>query len=136
MARMAMLSAGHAAGALDIETDGASGTIRNGAVTLDLPVAVYNNSQRAILGVDLWVEAYACPSAASPNADCTRLMSFEQSETMRVMPNSSTVTNASRSGGLPEHLAGEHLRISRKVTHIEDDQDALDKARDVRFEKL
>lgn len=126
-------AAGHTRGALDIDTGAASAKLVDGQLQLDLPVAIYNDSPRAILGLELWVEAYACPQQRSTRAECTKVASFEQSEPTRVMPGSAARIARSITTPLPSARAGDVMQVSRRLTRIEDDQDALNRARDARF---
>lgn len=110
-------------GGLDIDTQGASGTILSDRLELDLPLTIRNGTERAIMSVSLWVEAYGCPAGNAPLSACTRIFSAEQSIARRIMPGSSASTAQTLSSGLPDHLAGRHLRITRKLETIEDDRD-------------
>lgn len=110
-------------GGLDIDTQGASGTILSDRLELDLPLTIRNGTERAIMSVSLWVEAYGCPAGNAPLSACTRIFSAEQSIARRVMPGSTASTAQTLTSGLPDHLAGRHLRITRKLEAIEDDRD-------------
>ena len=116
-----MLDAGHfVPGGLAIETDGASGRIGDGRFSLALPMRVYNGTNRVITKVSLWVDAYACPGEGAALPACTKFTSFEQSVAMKTAPKSSGWFAQSVSGGLPDHLAGDALRIERRVQGVED----------------
>ncbi len=110
-------------GGLAIDTDGAGGSISGNRLNLDLPLTIRNGTERAILSVSFWVEAYGCPAGNAPLSACTRILSIEQSIARRIMPGGSASTSQTLTSGLPEHLAGQHIRVLRKLETIEDDSD-------------
>ena len=116
-----ILDVGHfVPGGLAIETDGASGEIDGGRYSLALPMRVYNGTGRVITNVSLWVEAYACPAEGAALPDCTKFTAFEQSVPMQTSPKRSGWFAQTVSGGLPDHLAGNSLRIVRTVQSVDD----------------
>ena len=110
-------------GGIEVDTDGEDGMISDGQYTINLPVHVYNGTSNTIYGVSLWVNAFACPEANSSIEACRRIAAFSQDLAMTVSPNSATSFQQQVSGGLPETLPGEHLRIERKVERITDEND-------------
>ena len=69
-ARMDPFGPGMVKGGISVDTDGASGTIADGRFRLDLPLTVSNRTDNIVVGVSLWTEAWACPSALTPLAGC------------------------------------------------------------------
>jgi len=108
---------------LSVETDGASGGISNGHWHMSLPVAVFNDTGRAITEVTVWVDAYACPedTADSDYAGCRQVASFAQVLPMYVANGNSAHFDDSASGGLPAGAAGTRLRIQRHLQSVRDD---------------
>ena len=110
-------------GGLQIETDGAQGTIDASHYNMTLPVAIYNGTERVILGVSLWVEAYACPSDDAALSRCQKILATEQRMPLRLMPGGSAQMSQSLAGDAPSDVPGQHLRIIRKLDRVEDDRD-------------
>lgn len=108
-------------GGVQVETEGTKGTISGGELVLDLPVTVYNGTDSAIVTVNMWTEAFACPDEDSPQRACTRLHSSEQSIDMHVQPGSSGSESQQIRTGLPQTLAGDHVRVKRRLTGITSD---------------
>lgn len=133
-ARMAM-DAGHfAPGGLRVETEGATGTLRDGRLDLDLPVDVYNGSDRVVMDLSLWVRAYACPQEDSPLSDCARVLSTYQDVPMRLMPGGSLHTARTLSLGVPARLPGSAIRVLRQIDAVSDDHDEMDRLREQRVD--
>lgn len=119
-----LLDMGHfVPGGLAIETQGESGEIGDGWVSLDLPLHVYNGTDRVIFRVSLWVEAFACPEDDAILSSCKKIIAFEQDVPMRTSPKSSGSFRQNYSGGVPDALPGRHLRILRKVEGVVDEAD-------------
>jgi len=108
-------------GSVQVETEGTKGTISGGELVLDLPVTVYNETDSAIVAVNMWTEAFACPQEDSPQRECTRLHSSEQSFDMHVQAGSSGSESQQIRTGLPQTMAGDHVRVKRRLTGITSD---------------
>jgi len=131
--RMIIDAAHFSPGGLNIETQGASGTLRNGRLSLDLPVDVYNGSDRVVMDLTLWVRAYACPRETSPLSACKRVFSALQAVPMRLMPGGSLHTSQTLSAGVPADLPGDAIRILRQIDSMRDDRDEMDDVREARM---
>lgn len=110
-------------GSVQVDTDGTKGAITGGELVLDLPVTVYNGTDSAIVTVNTWTEAFACPEEDSPQRECTRLHSSEQSIDMHVQPGSSGSESQQIHTGLPRTMAGDYVRVKRRLTGITSDVD-------------
>lgn len=131
-----MMDAGHfAPGGLQVETQGASGQIAKGQVHLDLPVSVYNGSDRVITGLSLWVQAYACPTQNSPLDTCARILSTGQDVPIRLMPGGSLHSGRTITIDAPAGLPGDAIRIVRRVDNVADDHDEMDNLREQRLDQ-
>jgi len=108
---------------LEIATQGATGSMNEDQLDLDLPIGISNGSDHVIMRVVMWVHAYACPDDDTPTGECTKLLSAEQNLPMRLLTGESSHTVEHISTGMPDHIAGRHLRILRKLDHVEDDSD-------------
>jgi len=121
--------------ALEIATQGATGNMTDGQLNLDLPVSIANGSDHVIMRVTLWVKAYACPDADAPTLACTKLISTQQNLPMRLMPGASLETVEHISTGLPDQIAGRHLRILRSLDQVEDDTDETNRLAEERLNR-
>ncbi|MBB3953447.1 hypothetical protein [Novosphingobium sediminicola] len=108
-------------GSVHVETEGTRGAITGGELVLDLPVTVYNGTESAIVTVNTWTEAFACPEEDSPQSECTRLHSSEQSIDMHVQPGSSGSESRQIRTGLPRTMAGDYVRVKRRLTGVTSD---------------
>lgn len=111
------------ADSVQIDTEGTQGVIDKDELVLDLPVQIYNGTDAAIVMVNLWTDAFACPTLKAPQSACTRLHSSEQTVNMRVSAGSSGSENQQIRTGLPDHLAGDFVRVHRRVTGVTSDVD-------------
>lgn len=108
-------------GSVQVETDGTSGAIEDGELVLKLPLKVFNGTDSTITSVDMWVDAYACPRLMSPQGDCTRLHSSEQRVALHVAAGSSSSDNAEIRADLPKDVAGDFIRVKRRMIGITSD---------------
>lgn len=116
-------------GSVEVETEGTKGAISDGELVLDLPVRVFNGTDSRVMTVNMWTDAFACPSKTAPQRDCTRLHSSQQSLDMQVAAGSSGSENQQIRTGLPEKLAGDHVRVNRKLMGIVSDVEMAEQRR-------
>jgi len=116
-------------GSVQVETEGTAGKISDGELVLDLPVRVFNGTDSRVMTVNMWTDAFACPSSTAPQRDCTRLHSSEQSLDMQVAAGSSGSESQQIRTGLPEKLAGDHVRVNRKLMGIISDVEMAEQRR-------
>jgi hypothetical protein len=123
-ARMDPFGPGMVKGGISVDTDGASGTIADGRFRLDLPLTVMNRTDNVVVGVSLWTEAWACPSALTPLAGCRRVISTGQEFMPRLLPDSAASFPTVLTGGVPAGVSdGDEVRIERRIENIYDDRD-------------
>jgi len=108
-------------GSVQVETEGTKGTIEGGELVLDLPIRVFNGTDSRVMTVNMWTDAVACPSLNAPQSQCTRLHSSEQSLDLQVAAGSSGSQSQQIRTGLPEKMAGDYVRIKRRLSGIVSD---------------
>ncbi|MDE2403672.1 MAG: hypothetical protein KGM17_03015 [Sphingomonadales bacterium] len=112
-------------GGIVIDTGGAEGRIAGGQFRLDLPLAVANRTENMIMRVELWTDAWACPEASTPTAQCRRLLSTGQDFATKLGPGGSLSLPTVLTGGAPEGVRDDAaVRIERRLANIYDDRDA------------
>jgi hypothetical protein len=110
-------------GALQVETDGATGTISGNQLTVDLPVQVYNGTQQVILGVSLWVDAYACAETNSKLADCKKVLSTGVDFATNTAQKGSSKDSRQLTAGVPDDLPGRTVKVLSRVVNTDTDVD-------------
>lgn len=125
--RMVETSGHFVKGSVQVETEGSKGTIADGELVLDLPVTVFNGTDSRIMTVNMWTDAFACPTSNAPQRDCTRLHSSQQTMDVQVPAGSSGSDSRQIRTGLPEKIAGDHVRVNRRLVDIISDVDIAEK---------
>lgn len=110
-------------GGVSVDTQGATGEIREGRVFVTLPLVVYNATPLPVLRVSLWTEVFACPGPRAPLAACTRLLSAAQDVPMQVGHNSAGHFIDHMESGLPDRVAGRSVRVLRELREVETQSD-------------
>ena len=110
-------------GSLQVETDGAKGSLSGNQLTLDVPVQVYNGTQQVILGVSLWVDAYACAEPNSMLADCKKVLSTGLDFATNTAQKGSTKTSRQLTAGVPDNLPGSTIKVVSKLVNTDTDVD-------------
>lgn len=108
-------------GSVQVETDGTKGAISHGELVLDLPTKVFNGTDSRVMTVNMWTDAFACPTIEAPQRDCTHVHSSEQMLDLQVSAGSSGSQTQQIRTGLPESIAGDYIRVKRRLLGITSD---------------
>lgn len=108
-------------GSVQVETEGTSGSIEDGELVIKLPVKVFNGTDSSVTSITMWIDAYACPRLMAPIKECTRLHSSEERVDLHVSAGSSSSDLEEIRTDLPKEMAGDFIRVKRRVTDITSD---------------
>jgi len=115
---------GKVAGGIAIDTDGEEGRIAGGQFRLDLPLVVYNRTERVVVSVEMWTEAWDCPGRFTPLAGCRRMLSTGQDFPLRLAQGEDISLPTVLTGAAPSQADdGDTVRIVRRISNIYDDHD-------------
>ncbi|MBU6266350.1 MAG: hypothetical protein KGN34_02335 [Sphingomonadales bacterium] len=128
-ARIDPYGMGKVAGGISIDTSGEEGRIAYGRFRLDLPLHVINRSERAVVAVEMWTEAWDCPGRFTPLSGCRRMLSTGQEFPLRLAQGEDIALPTVLAGAAPRDADdGDTVRIVRRISNIYDEHDVKRKA--------